>query len=94
MDALPVDDAGGTWLGTASTEYPYNIAMQKDALALVTADLPMPKGVHDAHRDVLDGVSMRYIADYDGVNDEFFTRIDLFYGIATLRGELGVTMIG
>ncbi|MDD5060917.1 MAG: P22 phage major capsid protein family protein [Candidatus Marinimicrobia bacterium] len=100
VNALPVDgtDAGNgelTFAGTtASTAYPYNIIMHKDALTLVTADLPLPKGVNEARRDVLDGISMRYIEDYDGTNDEFFSRWDIFYGISTLYDYLGVVLLG
>ena len=93
--ALPADDAVVTPLGTAaSTAYPHNIVMAKDALALVTADLPIPKGVHDAYRATLDGISMRYITDYDSINDEFFTRVDIFYGISTLYAQKGVVLFG
>lgn len=93
--ALPANDAVVTAAGTAaSTAYPHNIVMAKDALALVTADLPLPKGTHDAHRSSLDGISMRYITDYDATNDEFFTRIDIFYGISTLYTSKGVVLFG
>jgi hypothetical protein len=94
VNALPADDAVVTAVGTLSTAYPYNIVMQKDAIVLATADLPMPKGVHDAARKVLDGVSMRMITDYNAIDDEFVTRFDVFYGISTLRGELGVVLLG
>lgn len=95
VDALPADDAVVTPLGTAaSTAYPHNICMHNKALALVTADLPIPKGTHEAKRDVLDGISMRFITDYNGITDEFFSRLDLYMGISTLRGESGVVLYG
>lgn len=94
VDALPLTEAALTPVGTASTSYPMNIVHQKDAIALVTADLPKPRGVHDCERNVLDGVSMRYITDYDGKNDEFFSRFDMFYGITVLRQELGCVLWG
>jgi len=99
VTALPVDGTGSsngelTFQGTASTAYPYNIAMHKDALTLVTADLKIPKNMQDARRDVLDGISMRYIMDYDSTNDEWFSRFDIFYGISSLRNELGVVLFG
>lgn len=95
VNALPVTTAVLTPLGTtASTAYPHNIVMHKDALALVTADLPLPKGVHDAKRTTLDGISLRFLTDYNGITDEFFSRLDLFYGISLLRGESGVVLFG
>lgn len=97
VTALPVDGTDGqngelTFQGTASTSYRYNLVMQKDALAFVTADLPLPKGVHDAKRDKLKGISMRFITDYDAKNDEFISRFDIFYGISKLYDQLGVVM--
>lgn len=102
VNALPVNSTSGngtgngvlTFLGTASTAYPYNIVMHKDALTLVTADLPVPRGTNEARRDVLNGISMRYIEDYDAINDEWISRFDVFCGVSALRAESGVVMYG
>jgi hypothetical protein len=102
VTALPV--ANGTngstgelnFAGTAvSTSYPHNIIMHKNALALVTADLPLPKnGVVEAKRDKLDNISMRYIEFYDGENDEWKFRFDVFCGVSTMYADLGVVLFG
>jgi hypothetical protein len=68
----------------------YNISMgyHKDAFAFATADLIMPKGVDFASRQVMDGISMRIIRDYDINNDNLPCRIDVLYGYKTTRPEL------
>ena len=81
-------------VGTASTTYPYDLAYHRDAFAFVTADLPVPKGVDEAYRDMLDGLSMRIVQDYDMKNDEFGCRIDILFGYLTMRPQLATRIIG
>ena len=70
--------------GTASADYTTSLLYQKDAFTFVTADLMMPSGVDWAKREVLDGISMRIIRDYDINNDNLPCRIDVLYGYKTL----------
>lgn len=77
-----------TIAGTASTSHGISLAFHKDAFAFATADLVMPKGVDFASRQVLDGISMRIVRQYDINNDKFPCRLDVLYGYKTLRGEL------
>lgn len=74
-----------TWGGTASADYTTSLLYQKDAFTFVTADLVMPQGVDMARREVLDGISMRLVRDYDINNDMFPCRIEVLYGFKTLR---------
>lgn len=60
----------------------------KDAFTFATADLVMPSGVDFAAREVLDGISMRIVRQYDINNDQFPCRIDVLYGYKTLRPQL------
>lgn len=73
--------------GTANTAYTTSLAFHKEAFTFVTADLVMPKGVEFAAREVVDGVSMRIVQDYDIVNDTMPLRIDILYGYKTLRPQ-------
>lgn len=73
--------------GTANTAYTTSLAFHKEAFTFVTADLVMPKGVEFAAREVLDGISMRIVQDYDIVNDTMPLRIDILYGYKTLRPQ-------
>jgi hypothetical protein len=85
VSALPLNDAAVTFYGTtASTRYAQNIVMHRDALTLVTADLVVPQGTHQAGREVMDGISLRMITDYNAVTDEFITRFDVYYGATIL----------
>lgn len=65
-----------------------SLAYHKDFAAFATADLVMPKGVDFSAREVLDGISMRIVRQYDIVNDQFPCRLDILYGYKVLRPEL------
>jgi len=88
ISAFPQDGAAVTPFGTASTGYVQNMAFHKDAFTLATADLEMPSGVDFAAREVMDGVSMRLVRNYDINNDNFPCRLDILYGWKTIRPEL------
>lgn len=77
-----------TIVGTASTNYGQSMVYQKDAFTFATADLVMPRGVDFGAREVLDGVSMRVVRQYDINNDKFPCRLDILYGYKTLRPQL------
>jgi len=72
----------------ASADYNISLAHHKDAFTFATADLRMPKGLDFAAREVMDGISMRIVQDYNINNDVFPCRIDVLYGYKTLRPEL------
>lgn len=88
VNALPVDTAAITIVGTASTNYGQSMVYHKDAFTFATADLVMPSGVDFAKREVLDGISMRIVRQYDINNDQFPCRLDILYGYKTLRAQL------
>jgi hypothetical protein len=52
----------------------------------------MPRGVDFAAREVMDGISMRIVRDYDISTDRFPCRIDVLYGFRTLRPQLAVRL--
>lgn len=78
--------------GTASTAYGVSMAFHKDAFAFATADLVMPKGVDFSSRQVLDGISMRIVRQYDINNDKFPARLDVLYGYKTLRAQMAARL--
>lgn len=81
-----------TWAGTASTAHGISLAYQKGAFALATADLIMPTGVDFAAREVMDGISIRIVRQYDINNDIFPCRLDVLYGYKTLRAQLAARL--
>lgn len=72
----------------ASADYQIGLAYHKDAFAFATADLIKPDGVDFCSRQVLDGISMRIVRDYDINNDKFPCRIDVLYGYKAIRPQL------
>jgi hypothetical protein len=86
--ASPSNSGAVTKVGGASAAYDVSLGFHKDAFAFVTADLVMPKGVDFAAREVLDGISMRIVRQYDITNDKFPCRIDVLYGKKAVRPQL------
>jgi len=94
VNAFPQASAALTFMGATSGVYPQNLVFHENAFTLATADLLMPQGVDMASRQVHNGISMRIVRQYDINNDRLPCRIDVLYGIKTLRPELGVRLWG
>ena len=88
VSGSPATSAVLTIAGTASTAHGVSLSYHRTAFAFATADLVMPRGVDFAAREVLDGISMRIVRQYDIVNDKFPCRIDVLYGYKTVRPQL------
>jgi len=71
----------------ASSVYRKNFAYAPEAVTLATADLEMPKNVHEAAREEFDGISMRMVTDYFIGTDQLITRLDVLYGFLWIRPE-------
>jgi hypothetical protein len=80
-------------IGGASAVYKPSLAFHKDAFAFATADLVMPSGVDFASRQVMDGLSMRIVRQYDINNDKFPCRLDILYGYKAIRPELACRIL-
>jgi hypothetical protein len=91
---VPDGSAVLTFIGVASTSYPHNLVFHKDAFALATADLILPRGVDMAERQVHDGISLRLVRQYDINNDNLVARIDVLYGWLTQYAQLACRVIG
>lgn len=65
-----------------------SMAYHKDFCAVGFADLIMPNGVDFSAREVLDGISMRIVRDYDISSDKFPCRIDVLFGKEVIRPEM------
>ncbi len=88
VNALPTSGDAIVWLGGASTAYSQNLAYNENAFAFVSADLEVPKGMDMASIQRFEGISMRFVRWWDGVNDDWLSRIDVLYGMKTLRAQL------
>lgn len=94
VDASPANGAGVNPANTlaASTQYTKNFGYAPEAVTLATADLEMPKNVHEAARESFDGVSMRMVTDYFIGTDQLITRLDVLYGHLWIRPEWAVVV--
>lgn len=92
VDVSPDNGANVQLATPASTTYRKNIAYSPKAVTLATADLVLPRGVHEAARRQAYGISMRMITDYVMGTDQLATRLDVIYGKTWLRGEWGAVV--
>ena len=82
----PADNAAINKLGAgASGLIGGSMFYHKDAFTFATADLVMPNGTDMAAREVLDGVSMRMVRDYDINDDQMPCRLDIIPAYAAQR---------
>lgn len=93
VTASPTNGGAVTKVGGASAVYKPSALFHKDAFAFATADLVMPTGVDFSAREVMDGLSMRVVRQYDINNDKFPTRIDVLYGYKTIRQQLACRVL-
>jgi hypothetical protein len=87
VSASPANGAAVTSPFPAGETYRKNVVLSPDALTMVSADLEIPGGVHEAHRESFDGISMRLVTAYNIMSDQMVTRLDLLYGFAPVRPE-------
>ena len=95
VTASPTNTGAVTKVGAGASEL-LNCSMvyHRDAFTFATADLVMPSGVDFAARQVLDGISMRIVRQYDINNDRLPTRIDVLYGYSVIRAPMAVRLWG
>lgn len=74
----------------------YNFCFHSNALALVSRPLSPPKSGSGALSAVVDdnGVGVRVVITYDGVQQGHRVTIDLLAGVAILNKKLGAVMLG
>ena len=84
---------GAATYQTNSTE---NLYFHRDAFALATVDLPLPRSAVEASRafDEDLGLSIRVCTQYTINNDAEPTRMDIAYGFASLYRSLGYRISG
>ncbi len=89
VSGSPADNAAIVKIAAGASEL-VNSSMvyHKDAFTFATADLVMPQGVDFAAREVMDGISMRIVRQYDISTDQFPCRIDVLYGYKAIRPQL------
>lgn len=94
VSASPASGAAVTFTGTALQSYSAGLHYFKDAFTFATADLVMPKGVDMSARDNYDGLSLRFVRQYDINTDNLASRIDILYGYLAMRPEWASRIAG
>lgn len=89
VTASPANGAALTLVGAPSTGYRQNLAFHKDAFAVAYAPLPVLAGL-EGYTATAKNVSVRVMQFADGKNDIESTRIDVLYGMATVRPDHSV----
>lgn len=87
VTASPANGAAMLLVPNASSTFRKNLAYAPEAITMATADLELPGGVHEAHREAYDGIAMRMITAYNITTDQFITRLDVLYGFLYVRPE-------
>jgi hypothetical protein len=85
-----------SFAGISGKTSPQNLAVHKDFGTLAMVDLPLPGGTDKAYRAASKkaGKSIRVIRDYVATSDQWIQRLDVLYGVAVLRQELGCRVGG
>lgn len=94
VDSAPANDAAITMVGTGSAQYAQNLVFNKNAFALVMADLEMPDSAVFKARESQNGFSIRVIKYYDGEMDEDKIRLDVLYGVKAIYPDLACRLSG
>lgn len=91
VSASPTNGSPYVIRGAASTSYQVNLAYHRDAYTLACVPLwkPPQNGVLDSATETDNGLSVRVIQFYDGVNDNAIFRMDVLFGWAATYPELG-----
>lgn len=87
VDVSPANGAALTVVTPASSVYRRNFAYYAEAVTMATAELELPRGVHEVARETYDGISLRMITDYAVLSDQFITRLDILFGSLMVRPE-------
>lgn len=94
VSAVPANAAALTFVGAANTSYTNNLFFQKNAFALAMVPMVRPPGSVDCSRVSKNGISVRVIPYYDGVNDISQWRLDCIYGLVVADHRLAVRVSG
>ena len=85
--------AGGTMTATVT---PQSLLFHPDAFTLAVADLVEPNGGAKSSfvRSKQFGISIRWVEQYDIMNDQNPSRFDILFGAATLQARLACRIFG
>lgn len=90
------DTPAASFSSISAKSSPQNLVVHKDFGTIAMVDLPLPGGTDKAYRAASkkSGKSIRVIRDYVATSDQWIQRLDVLYGTAVLRQELGCRVGG
>ena len=90
------DTPAANFANISALTSPQNLVVHKDFGTIAMVDLPLPGGTDKAYRAASkkSGKSIRVIRDYVALTDQWIQRLDVLYGTAVLRQELGCRVGG
>lgn len=90
------DDIATTTEVTITGSHVANLAFHKNAFALVTRPLALPKGLSSEQKAIVnyDGFGLRVIYDYNSQFKKDVISIDMLCGVKTLNPELACRLLG
>lgn len=94
VTAAPANNAAITMVGTEATAYKQNLVFHRNAFALVTCPLELPRSAAFKARETYKGLSLRVVEDYDIDNDEEIIRIDILYAKKAIYPDLATRVSG
>lgn len=94
VDAAPADNAAITVLGTSATQYPQNLALNKDAFTIAFANLAGPMDESKFGRATQDSISIRVAYDWDGKTDVNLVRFDILFGLVAQQPGFATVHVG
>jgi len=90
------DTAAASFSSISAKQSPQNLFVHRDFGTIAMVDMPLPGGTDKAFRAASrkSGKSIRVIRDYVATTDQWIQRLDVLYGVAVLRQELGCRVGG
>ena len=92
VTASPANSATILPVLNASATYRKSFVFCPEAVTMATADLEIPRGVHEAHRESFDDLSIRMVSGYMIGTDQFISRLDVLWGYLWVRPEWAVVV--
>jgi len=87
ITAFPQSTAVVTFVGTASQNFTQNLAYDSGAFRMVSLPLVTPPDTIVAEQRTHNGITMRFIQQYDVRTDKVINRLDFLGGIVAARAE-------
>lgn len=99
VDAVPVNGAALTVVGSDATAYPQNLLFHPDCFALTMVPFEKPKSAGQSvmwaqASDPQMGLSITVCTAFDITNYKEVTRLDILYGWDTIQANYGIRLIG